>query len=100
MYDEAIRLAPDDAQLRYNKGVLLVETSRYEDALPPLYAAVSLNPNHVSALNYIGLCYRGMEEQQKAIEWFDKALSIDPAYGHAIRNRAAAVASLRLERET
>ena len=97
MYDEAIRVSPNDAQLHYNKGVLLFENGQFADALPHLTFAASLNPNHVSTLNYLGLCYRGIGEHRKAIASFDEALSINPAYEHAVRNRAAAVASLRLD---
>lgn len=94
MYDEAIRVLPNDAQLHYNKGVLLFENRQFHDALTQLTLASSLNPNHVSTLNYLGLCYQCIGEHQKAIAWFDEALSINPAYEHAIRNRAAAAALL------
>ncbi len=99
MYDEAIGVAPNDAQLHYNKGVFLVENEQFTGALHHLTFAVSLNPSHVSTLNYLGLCYRGIGEHQKAITCFDKALSINPSYEHAIRNRAAAIVLLRTHEE-
>lgn len=98
MYDEAILLAPNDAQLHYNKGVLFFDNNYFREALRCLTSATLLNLVHVSAFNYIGLCYLNMRQPANAVACFDKALLINPNYEHAVRNRALAIDCLTSDR--
>ena len=51
---------------------------------------VRLNPRQLSALNYLGLCYMGLEKFDEAIKYFDSAIRIDPSYRYAHENRVIA----------
>lgn len=88
LYDKALNMSPDDAQIIYNKAFLLYEIGKYSDAKNLFKKVVSLNSQHVSALNYLGLCYQAMNQLEVALEYFDMALSIDPNYPYAKKNKS------------
>ena len=39
---------------------------------------LKIDPNHVNALNNKGLALNNLGKYEEAIDWFDKALEIDP----------------------
>ena len=60
---------------------------RYQEAVPKFRQALDLNPHHISALNYLGLCFAEIGEEIEALKYFDAALAIDPSYPHALSNK-------------
>lgn len=88
LYDKAALVAPNDAQVFYNIGVLLVEKERFQEAIAPLSRTVALNSRHISAHNYLGLCHAALGQNAAAVECYDAALGIDPNYSHALANKA------------
>lgn len=88
LYEKAAYAAPNDAQVFYNIGALLTEKQRFQQAVEPLNRAISLNPRHISAHNYLGLCYAALGQDAAALKCYDAALAIDPAYRHALENKA------------
>ncbi len=55
IYNKGIKLFPDYFQLYYNKGISQNELHQTDDALLSFQKSVSLNPNHASSNNAIGL---------------------------------------------
>jgi serine/threonine protein kinase len=88
LYDKASNVAPNDAQVLYNIGVLLVEMRKFQNALVLLKRVTALNNRHVSAHNYLGLCYAALNQRDLALKAYDAALTIDPNYQHAKANKA------------
>jgi Tfp pilus assembly protein PilF len=88
LYEKAAQVAPNDAQVFYNIGVLLVENERFQEAIAPLNRTVALNPRHVSAHNYLGLCHSALGQNAATLKCYDAALAIDPNYSHALANKA------------
>jgi tetratricopeptide (TPR) repeat protein len=87
LYDRALECDRNDADTIYNKAYLLYELGRYADAKRLFATVVTLNPRHVSALNYLGLCHGAMNQSDTALKYFEKALAIDHTYVYAVRNR-------------
>jgi lipoprotein NlpI len=52
-----------------------------------LSKAVQLNPGHLSALNYLGLCHMELDRFEEALGFFNTAIKIDPSYKYAHENR-------------
>lgn len=52
---------------------------------------LSVNPKHVQSWGNMGLAYACLGHKSRAIECFDKALEIDPAYELALVNRTLVV---------
>ena len=47
---------------------------------------MKINPNHVSALNNLGIIFNELKEYQKSKKIYEKILDSDPNYAHAYNN--------------
>ena len=76
--DRAIELARNDAWFFEEKGVILLDTGRYEEALDLFKKAYEL-ANHGWYLYCMGRCLRGLERYEEAIEVLleSRQISID-----------------------
>ncbi len=59
-------------------GYIQRRQGKWEQSLPILEKAFKLNPRHSQLAYEIGLSYQGLRNYEKAEEWFDRALSINP----------------------
>ncbi|MBN1918494.1 MAG: fused MFS/spermidine synthase [Verrucomicrobia bacterium] len=66
-------------------GLTYVSARRYDDALDFMLKASAEYPNDTTLLLNIAGCYRMTHELDKAIEYYEKALAIDPANADANR---------------
>ena len=72
----AIAEAPQDAWLRYAKGVALGELGRHEEARTAFTEALDRDPEHVKSLQHRGSIEALLGRHEKAIADFDRALAI------------------------
>jgi tetratricopeptide (TPR) repeat protein len=79
---------PDHALLRVNLGNALVATKRYREAV-----AVS-QAGEASALNNLGLAYRGLEQHEEAVQAFRRATEMRWDYAPAWSNLATTLMKL------
>jgi eukaryotic-like serine/threonine-protein kinase len=98
LYDRALAVAPNDSQILYNKAVLMLDNRDPVGAGEIFRHVLLLNPNHVSAYNYLGVCHRTLGQIDDAIKCFDHALAIDPKYPYAIQNRKEAIDQKRKDK--
>ena len=56
LFDEAIRLNPDDAEAYFNRGALKSDLGRMEEALLDYDEAIRLDPNYAQAYCNRGKC--------------------------------------------
>ncbi len=68
----------------YEKGATLAKSEKYKDALLSFKEALKSFPEKERALCNIGIVHYLEGEYTKAIEYFDKALRINPEYSRAI----------------
>lgn len=59
----------------YDAGVKYMEFGRYKEAINMLETAINMKPVFPDAINTLGVCYTKKEEYEKAIEYYEKALS-------------------------
>ena len=59
-----------------------IEEQRYADAYALLQFCQTINPNDGQTLYYIGILYLGIQQEEKAQEYFDRAYQVMP-YGTA-----------------
>jgi len=59
-------------------GYIQRRQGKWEQSLSILEKAFKLNPRHSQLAYEIGLSYQGMRSYEKAEEWFNRALSINP----------------------
>jgi predicted O-linked N-acetylglucosamine transferase (SPINDLY family) len=71
-------MQPDYAEAHYNRGNVLQELQRFEDALAAYDCALNINPEYVEALGNRGLALHCLKRFDDALTTYDRALAIQP----------------------
>ena len=72
-YEKALELAAESVDTLYNRGLILFELNRVEEALTHFENALKLKPDDPELLEMTGRCYIHQGEYSKAIEYLEKA---------------------------
>lgn len=77
----ALALAPDIMETHRARGIVLMDTSNYEQSITEFQTAIQLNPNLPDLHMDLGLAYRALDPPQydKAVEEFTRANALNPA---------------------
>jgi tetratricopeptide (TPR) repeat protein len=76
------------------EGHVLLNASRFEEALISFDKVLKIDPRIVDALNGKGLILNQLGKYEEAITWFDKALKIDPDFANALDNKGITLSNL------
>lgn len=79
---------------KIQEGNLLINKSKYDDAIKLYDQVLKIDPTSVEALNGKGLAFNKLGKYEEALTWFDKALKIDPNFVNALYNKGGALAEL------
>ncbi len=85
-------LRPNDADVAINLGAAYILSKQYKRAMPVLEAAAEIAPDNAVVWVNLAAAYLGTlplstrEQQDKAIEAYEQALAIEPAYPNAHYN--------------
>jgi tetratricopeptide (TPR) repeat protein len=83
VYEEALRLYPDDIDLLYNYGIFLEKIGEQENAMTRMQALLALDPENGAALNYVGYTWADNGVHlEKALEYIKKAVGLMPEDGY------------------
>ncbi len=85
IYDKGIKLFPDYFQLYYNKGISQNELHETDDALISFERSASLNPDHASSDNAIGLLLFNINKIPSLLA-FCRFLILEPGSKRAVAN--------------
>lgn len=64
----------------YNIAVRLIKHEQYADAIPHLLTALNSQPNNADILNYLGFTKRKTGDFPAALDYYKRALAIDPEH--------------------
>ena len=84
------RLFPQSYLIAANLGSALLASERYTEGVPELVRALGLQPSSTLALNNLGLFYAKQNDYGRALDFWNRSLSIDT---HQPQIREAAVAA-------
>ncbi|MBV9462391.1 MAG: tetratricopeptide repeat protein, partial [Bradyrhizobium sp.] len=90
VFDKAVQLKPDDADLWKNLGHALSEAGRPADAALTFQQALKLNPHHVEAALKSGFLLLELERYEEAIKLFDLYGELQPDHADVLQARAIA----------
>ncbi len=83
IYEQAIRLYPDDVDLLYNYGIFLEKIGEQDNAMAKMQAVLVLDPDNGAALNYVGYTWADNNMHlEKALEYIRKAVELLPDDGY------------------
>lgn len=86
---------PEKAQKEFNKGNEALAKEDTAKALDRFQKAVNIHPQYAEALNAIGSVHMRQGENEKATEYFNKAVAADANYIPAHLNLVRAAAAQR-----
>ncbi|MBM4011923.1 MAG: tetratricopeptide repeat protein [Planctomycetes bacterium] len=90
LLDQAVELAPRDADVRKARGLHRLLREDYAAAREDIQAALAETPEDISTLEALGLAYMMEEKLDEAIATFDKAIELEPEAAGVILKRARA----------
>lgn len=62
----------------YERAEYLIKGEKYEEALPLLQSILRDNPSDADTLNYLGFANRKLRNYKEALDYYQRALAIDP----------------------
>lgn len=77
--DRSIALNPNVAKSHVLRGRVMMEMGDLEAAVNSLLTARTIDPSHVDAAYYLGICYERFTQKDKALEAYQAAAELDPA---------------------
>ncbi len=77
-FSEVIRMKPDFAEGWNKRATVLFFTGRYKESMADCDEVLKRNPHHFGALSGYGQIYARLENYEKALEYFERALAINP----------------------
>lgn len=78
LFDEAVKLNPDNARAYFGRGTAYNELKQNEQAILDYDKAIELIPNYDVSYANRGNSYLGLTQYERAIADYDKAISINP----------------------
>ena len=77
-FTEVIRIKPDFAEGWNKRATVLFFQKRYTESLADCDEVIKRNPYHFGALSGYGQIYSQLKEWDKALEYFERALAVNP----------------------
>jgi len=68
----------DDPAAKYKEAVEAVEAKKYDDAIKSLEAVLEDDGRNADALNYMGFSYRKLGRYELALNFYTRALKVNP----------------------
>ena len=94
-YSMALDLKPDDIQVLLKRGFAEYQASQLDLAKNDFLNVLSFDKNNVEALVSLGMVYHLEKNDEKAVELYSKAISINDEYADAYINRSISSSFLK-----
>jgi tetratricopeptide (TPR) repeat protein len=78
VFTEVIGMAPDFAEGYNKRATTYYLMQEYEQSIRDCEATITRNPVHFGALSGAGLNYLGLRDFRKALEYFERAVQVNP----------------------
>ncbi|CAD8104649.1 unnamed protein product [Paramecium primaurelia] len=93
--EEGVMVNNKNSHLQYIKGFVLYQLNQCQDAIELFDKAISIDPNHVDAINGKGNSLQNLKQYEQAIICYDQVISIDPNYVDAYSNKGLSLYNLK-----
>ncbi|KAI6036552.1 TPR-like protein [Pisolithus microcarpus] len=78
LFDQAVRVAPDNALVRYRRAKILISMKRYQDAAEDLHKLRDSSPEESNVVFQLAKVYRLMGDEAKSAQWLAIARDMSP----------------------
>jgi len=86
LLQEAVKTDPGNVNAWIKMGNILMDTSRFGEAIDAYQKALDLDPKNVDVRVDMGTCYRNIGKPDIAVKEFRKAIGINPNHLYAHKN--------------
>ena len=93
-YDAALAAAPDRVEIQINRGTVLLDLDRIDEALSVFDKVVAREPDNVAALANRGKAFIKGRHYARALDDYDSALALKPDQSGVLSDRGAALAEM------
>lgn len=87
-------IQPNQAPTLYTRGRTLMDLGRFEESLTVSRQAHALDPTVPDICDCIWSILQRMKQSEEALQWFDRALRLQPSFAAALINKAALLGEL------
>ncbi|MGD8395524.1 MAG: tetratricopeptide repeat protein [Candidatus Eiseniibacteriota bacterium] len=98
-YNEAVRIDASHSRAWNNRGSVLKELNRHDQAIESFHKALEINPEDVMAIVNLGDEYLLQKRYQQAVDQYRSALKIDPEFVNAFYSMAITFAETGMYRD-
>ena len=85
-YKKLIELEPNEVYPRLNMANYLIKKNRYKDSIRVLNELVDMDIATKEVFNSLGVSYKGLDDEARALDMFEKAVEIDGNFELAREN--------------
>lgn len=85
--EQYLKKNPKDGEAWAQLGHLFFDSNQVKNAIEAYETSLGFSPDNTGVITDLGVMYRRNDQPGKAIEMFDKAISIDPAFETARFNK-------------
>ena len=78
VFDQIISRAPKFPEGYNKRATVFYLMQEFEKSIEDIHRTLEMNPVHFGALSGMGLCYLGLDEPRQALEWFERAIAVNP----------------------
>jgi tetratricopeptide (TPR) repeat protein len=89
-YSAAIEMDPNYSEYYNDRGNILLQAGRLEEARADYLRAIELSPPYFEVFANLGQCYRRLGRMEEAVEAYTRSLDINPDHLLALLGRAKA----------
>ena len=86
MFETAVGIKPDYAEVHKNLGITLRELDQLDVAVESLKRAIEVDPNYVDAHYNLAITFKELNQLDNAIESYKKTIAINPNFAAAHNN--------------
>ena len=78
IFTDVIEMAPDFAEAYNKRATTYYLMQEFDKSISDCEKTLALNPIHFGALSGAGLCYLGLRNLVKALEYFERTVAVNP----------------------
>jgi len=83
IYEQALKLYPEDIDLLYNYGIFFEKIGEQDNAITKMQKVLVMDPDNGAALNYVGYTWADNDVHlEQALEYIKKAVDLMPDDGY------------------
>ncbi len=83
-YKSYLTQFPDDYNAWWRLGYTYLITGQYENCVDAYSRVVEFNPGESSSFINVATCYKGMDEKEQAIEYYERGFDVNPEWKKGI----------------